>query len=292
MKKNFKIRMMVGAAVMLAATMLATPATLAWGPETRPTYTMNEPADHATFNSITDNSLLGDERQFVRVVEDGVGDTYSHDLTIEPGKRYRVYIYYHNDASETFNTTDKNQVGVALETKMMSSFPEKLAKNERQAIIGRISSTTTNPEAVWDEAYITAKEALTLHYIEGSAKIYNHWHQDGLMLSTRLFSPEGTYIGTQDMNGIVYGCDRFSGSVAYLFETKPVEGETEDPTPEEENPVTPVLPNELPKTGPMEVTLIVIVAVLAIAALGYAIHARRAARKATKSRKTKGGKKK
>lgn len=194
----------------------------AWEPE-RETYTMENPADHATFNSITDNSLLGDERQFVRVVEDGVGDTYSHDLTIEPGKRYRVYIYYHNNASESFNSIDKNQVGVALETKMMSSFPEELKKNERQAIIGRISSTTTNPEAVQDEAYITAKEALTLHYVEGSAKIYNHWHQDGSILSTELFSPEGVQIGAEDMNGVIYGGDKFSGSVGYLFETRGIE---------------------------------------------------------------------
>lgn len=290
---RLRTRVVAGMLAVLGMSMtMVAPGVLAWGPESRPTYTMNAPADHATFNSITDNALLGDERQFVRVVEDGVGDTYSHDLTIEPGKRYRVYIYYHNDASETYNTLDKNQAGVALETRMMSSFPEKLGKNERQAIVGRISSTTTNPEAVWDEAYITAKEALTLHYIEGSAKIYNHWHQDGLMLSTRLFSPEGTYIGTQDMNGIVYGCDRFSGSVAYLFETKAIEGEAEDPTPEEEKPVTPVLPSELPKTGPMEITVIAVVAVLAIAALAYAIHTRRAARKAAKSRKNKTNKKK
>lgn len=206
--------------------------TAGWGPN-RQTYTMEDPADYATFNSITDNVLVGDERQFVRVVEDGVGDTYSHDLTIEPGKRYRVYIYYHNDASETFNSTDKNQVGVALGAKLFSSFPKKLAQDERQAIIGRISSTTTSPEAVWDEAYITAKEALTLHYVEGSAKIYNHWHQDGLELSDKLFSTEGVYLGTQDLNGIVYGCDRFSGSVGYLFETKVAKGNLEDAEAEE-----------------------------------------------------------
>lgn len=285
MKEKIKRKLTIGLSAALAFTTLIAPTASAWGPDLRPTYTMAAPADHATFNSITDNALVGDERQFVRVVEDGVGDTYSHDLTIEPGKRYRVYIYYHNDASETFNSMDHDQVGVALETKLTSTFPEKLAQNERQAIIGRISSTTTNPRAVWDEAYVTAKEALTLHYVEGSAKIYNHWHQDGLELSDKLFSSEGVYLGTQDLNGIVYGCDRFSGSVAYVFETKAVEGNPENP----EKP-TPVLPSELPKTGPMEITLIVIVVVLALAALVYAIHTRRATRKVAKKSKGKGKK--
>ena len=40
----------------------------AWGPE-RATFTMENPASYPTFNSITDNPTIGDERDFVRVGE-------------------------------------------------------------------------------------------------------------------------------------------------------------------------------------------------------------------------------
>lgn len=190
-----------------------------WGPK-RPTYTMNSPAKHAVFNSITDNSFLGDERDFVRIVETGVGKTFSSDITIEANKQYKVYIYYHNDASETYNDREHGQVGVALETRVATDFPDKLKKGERGAVVGIIRAVNTDPPAVWDSAYITAEEDMTLHYIEGSAKIYNHWNKTGTMLSTRIFSPQGTFIGLSQMNGIIFGCDKFSGSVCYTIQTK------------------------------------------------------------------------
>lgn len=39
-----------------------------WGPE-RPLYSLQETADHAVFNSMTDNPAIGDERDFVRIAE-------------------------------------------------------------------------------------------------------------------------------------------------------------------------------------------------------------------------------
>lgn len=73
----------------------------AWGPE-RPMYTMNAPADHVVFNSISDNSSLGDERDFVRIVEKDSGKAFTSELEIEAGKEYIVSIYYHNNASATY----------------------------------------------------------------------------------------------------------------------------------------------------------------------------------------------
>ena len=42
----------------------------AYGPE-RQTFTAENPADHVTFNSITNNPTVGDERNFVRVRQVG-----------------------------------------------------------------------------------------------------------------------------------------------------------------------------------------------------------------------------
>ena len=76
-----------------------------WGPE-RDMYTWESPADHVTFNSISDNPFIGNETNFVRVKEyvegSNVGDenwqSWTDNVTVEPGKEYEVFIYYHNDA--------------------------------------------------------------------------------------------------------------------------------------------------------------------------------------------------
>ena len=53
--------------VLILAAAIIIPANLfAWGPD-RPTYTIEHPADHVTFDSITNNPDYGDERNFVTI---------------------------------------------------------------------------------------------------------------------------------------------------------------------------------------------------------------------------------
>ena len=205
----------------------------AWGPE-RTTYTNESPAPAAVFNSITNNGAVGDERDFVRIVEvhdDGTKDAYTSDIQVSGGKIYEVYIYYHNDASTTFNTKEYDYRGVARNTKVSASFPESLAKGQKGEVNAIISSTTTLVPEVWDEAYMTATEDVTFAYITGSAKIFNDWKANGSVLSTKLFSADGTYIGLNELNGLILGCDEFSGQVVFRIRASAVEQE-EEPEPE------------------------------------------------------------
>lgn len=202
----------------------------AWGPE-RPTYTMEHPADHAVFNSITDNAGVGDERDFVRVVEvrnDGEKNTYTNELEIEAGKDYEVYIYYHNDASETYNTEEYDYRGVSRNTRLSADFPKSLKAGETGEVVGIISSSTATPAEVWDEAKITAKEDVTLHYVASSARIYNKWDANESILSRNMFSQMGTFIGLNELNGTILGCDKYAGYITYTIHTmKPGEFEAE-----------------------------------------------------------------
>ena len=77
-----------------------------------------------------------------------------------------------------------------------------------------------NVQKVWDEAWVTASENMTLHYVTGSAKIYNGGKTNGNVLSTNLFSEQGTYLGYNDLNGIVLGCDEYAGHVNYTIQTE------------------------------------------------------------------------
>ena len=67
---------------------------------------------------------------------------------------------------------------------------------------------------------MTASENMTLHYVTGSAKIYNGGKTNGNVLSTNLFSEQGTYLGYDDLDGIVPGCDEYSGHVNYTIQTE------------------------------------------------------------------------
>lgn len=292
-KQKYKIVGMSAAAlVAIGGSLLPAGSVMAWGPE-RPTYTNAKPADHATFNSITDNAAVGDERDFVRIEEKNSGRPYSSEIILEPGKQYEVYIYYHNDASETYNDKDHGYVGIARDVRLSSSFPDQLAAKERGAVTGRITASNTEPAAVWDEAYVTAKEAVTLHYVTGSAKIYNSWPVNGSVLPTSLFSSEGTFIGLDKLNGAIKGCDRYSGQIVYTIQTKPVDSDEPDPEPTPDpdpepgpsnptKPVEPIVPDELPTTGPVEIALAVVVA-LALGAGGfYWYKTHKAVKKATK----------
>lgn len=274
-----------GVAAVVSAVSLGG-AALAWGPTDRPTYTMAAPADHAVFNSITDSSSIGDERDFVKIVEKGVGGTYSSKIKLEPNKEYDVYIYYHNDASATYNDKDHSYVGVATDTRLASSFPLELAAGEEGAVSGVISwaslADRDNVQKVWDEAWVTASENMTLHYVTGSAKIYNGGKTNGNVLSTNLFSEQGTYLGYNDLNGIVLGCDEYAGHVNYTIQTQATD--TPPVTPENpENKPSTSTPSSLPNTGPAEVFLAIALILVIVAGVIYFTRTRRAVQKATRS---------
>lgn len=270
---------------MLVMSLVSVPSVMAWGPEDRPTYTMAAPADHAVFNSLTDNAAVGDERDFVRVAEKNPDAVYTSNLEIEAGKQYEVYIYYHNDASDTYNYTE-GQPGIAMNTRVSSVFPHELNAGQSAEISGKITSTNTDPLMVWDEAKVTAKQALTLHYVEGSAKLYNRDNSDGTVLSTNLFSEEGTFIGMTKLNGIIPGCDEYSGHIVYTLQA--VAASTPTTPDDPEKPDDPVVPEELPHTGPLEIILAVVIVGMIVAGIIYWNKTKKAVKKTTK--KVKGRK--
>lgn len=294
--KNRKVGVAAGVLALVLPLLQATGA-MAWGPE-RPTYTNKFPADHAVFNSITDNPVFGDERDFVRIVEkkaDGEEkDTYSNDLHLQAGKQYEVLIVYHNNASSTLNDEAHDYKGMAYNAKVIANFPHALAKGEKGQVSAIIEADGTDPASVWDEAYVTADEAMTLHYVTASAKLHNRWGANGSTLSVKLFDPAGDYLGVNQLDGVVLGCYEFSGYITYTLATvadgEPAPDDTE-PVPETPieptTPNTPVVPKELPSTGPMEITLAVIVVLLLVALVWYWLKIRKAVKKTKRGVKGK-----
>ncbi len=198
---------------------------LAWGPE-RATFTMEKPATYPTFNSITDNPTIGDERDFVRIGEiDAKVTDLKNEINIVPGRQYLVYIYFHNDASATYNDSAHNNSGVALRTRMSSAFSTVITPSNKGKVSATITADNSNPGSVWDEAYMTTSdEKVLLHYVEGSAHIYNDWKANGSVMPSSLFTEDGTLLGLNALNGIIPGCEEYHGIVTYVLQAEALGG--------------------------------------------------------------------
>ena len=216
------ISTLIGGTAVISG-LIVTGTAFAWGPSERPTYTNDKPADYATFNSITNNVAVGDERNFVRVRELGTDDTYKDEVTVEPGKEYEVYLYYHNNAG---SDTNSSGVGLALQTKYAATYPSKVGKDAAGILTGEITwkyitsknDTTVHDGKVWDEATMkTDYDNVILRYKPGSAVIHNSGEINGSIMSTNLFSPDGTYIGFNKLNGAVPGCAEYSSHITYTL---------------------------------------------------------------------------
>lgn len=184
-----------------------------WGPE-RPTYTMESLPTTATFNSVTNNPVIGDERDFVRIAERNSGEVYTNEIKLIPGKEYEIYIGYHNDAASSSNETG---AGIAQQVRLSSTFPNTLYHGTTGSIDAVISAYGTSPEKVWDGVKISSDVDIEISYKAGSAVIYNGWGINESVLSDELFTENGTYLGVDKLDGIVFGSEDYSGYVIYII---------------------------------------------------------------------------
>ncbi|MBR0341437.1 MAG: hypothetical protein IJH64_04225, partial [Oscillospiraceae bacterium] len=190
-----------------------------WGPA-RKTFTNNAPAPYVTFNSITDNAGVGDERNFVRIREANANSTYVDEVKVIPGKIYEVYIYYMNDASPSLANTVK---GIARDVRIVSSFPKVVTAAKKYTVNATISSSNAIPISVWDGAYITADEDVVLEYVPNSMRLHSFTETHGQALDpSEVFSEKGALISLyRDQPGIITSkTGEDSGYITYCLVAK------------------------------------------------------------------------
>lgn len=198
---------LVGVAVSPAQALVDTP----WGPD-RKTFTWDDPAPYATFNSITDNPTVGDERNFVQIRE--VGDEYYRDeVKLEAGKTYEVYIYYHNNADA--HEVGKTAIGIADGAAVKSSFPATVRAGERATVTGTVFASDTEPLAVWDGAYMDPSQDLYLRYVPGTATIHNGGGLNGQSIGPDYLFGDGALLGYNNFSGLLPGCNEYAGYITY-----------------------------------------------------------------------------
>lgn len=196
---------------MVAAAVIVPIAVLAYGPE-RPTFTSANPAPYVTFNSITDNSQVGDERNFVRVRPSGQGN-YGENVNLQAGGIYDVMVYYHNNASSGLNASG---AGIARDVMLRMQMEATVAANSSTKISGFITSSNANPTEVYDSANLTNTTGggMDLSFVAGSAKVTSNGAVNGATLPDSVFST-GTKLGFDSLNGNLPGCNEFAGYVIF-----------------------------------------------------------------------------
>ena len=182
-----------------------------WGPD-RKTFTWDDPAPYATFNSITDNPGVGDERNFVQVREVGQ-DYYQDEVTLEAGKTYEVYIYYHNNADA--HEVGKTAIGIADGAAVKSSFPAMVKSGEKATVTATLFASDTDPLAVWDGAYLNPSQDLYLRYVPGTATIHNGGALNGQSIGPDYLFGDGALLGYNQFSGILPGCNEYAGYITY-----------------------------------------------------------------------------
>jgi uncharacterized repeat protein (TIGR01451 family)/LPXTG-motif cell wall-anchored protein len=202
------------ALAILAAAIIVPASLLAWGPD-RKTFTYEHPAPYVTFNSITDNPKIGDERNFVRIRELTSGSTFSDNVTVKAGKTYEVMVFYHNNAASNLNDSG---VGIAKNVTARVQMTGVLKSGEKATITGFIDSSNANPTSVWDNAYATSSDGdYALRYVPDSAKIASsNGKVNGAKLSSNLLST-GVKLGYDSLDGVLPGCNKYSGYITFQF---------------------------------------------------------------------------
>lgn len=217
MKVFSKLRTKIVVATLAAAVIV--PATLfAWGP-TRETHTVANPADYITFNSITDNTNIGDERNFVRIKDASNTNAggWVDQLNVENGKEYWVQMYVHNNAASSLNLVAEN-------VRVNAAVPSTTAKSV--TVEGFINSSNANPTQIWDQAIFNSDKDFNLTYVMGSAKLYNNVFTNGTQVSDNIVLAGGAPIGYDKLDGKLPGCFQYAGYVN--FKVKVQMGQTAD----------------------------------------------------------------
>ena len=187
----------------ILAAVIAPVAVMAWGPA-RPSFTIEKPADYITFNSITNNPVIGgDEKDFVGIREVGSNAKWTNNMKVQNGKEYYVRMYVHNNAASNLNLVAENVVAKL-------NVPTTTAKTV--TVQGQVSASNAKPNTVWDEATFSSDNNFNLAYVAGSALFENNG-MGSTKLPDSIVNNTGATLGYSKLDGKIPGCFQYAGYV-------------------------------------------------------------------------------
>jgi hypothetical protein len=271
------------AAIVVASLALPMSAFAGFFPADRPTFTCSTPttcrgAVHVTFDSFTNNPVVGDERPFFSGKNDAVSGDVQDLVNVKNGDTVTLRAYVHNNA-------DPNIISPAAATahNVMIRVIVPQASRQTLNLVAFISADNANPGTINDTMNVQGDGNVTLAYVPGSAT-FTH-KPDGHNLVTDKLND--SIVTTGAPLGDIKGCFEYSGYVTLKVKASiPGQGQVTPPAPP--SPATPApapapapaptpAPQPLPATGPETLAL---GGAAGTTALGYAVTAYRRSRRA------------
>ena len=189
-------------AIVVAA--IVVPASLnAWGP-TRELFTIEKPASYVTFNSITNNPNIGDERNFVGIRESGTTNLWKDEMSVQNDKEYTVRMYVHNNAAANLNLVAEN---------VTAKFNLPTTTGKEVQVNGFLSASNSKPGEVYDHAKFVSDRNFNVALVPGSI-IYEN-NKGTHKLSESILTSTGVKLGYEKMDGKIPGCFEYAGYVSF-----------------------------------------------------------------------------
>lgn len=169
-----------------------------WGPKREMFKLDSGGAPYATFNSISDNPNIGDERNFVglRRTDAVAGSTWSDDVWAKPGDTFHARAYVNNAGTDSNGSVSAGWIqGARLQM--------GLSEGKREfSVFGILSGS--NATTVWDGATIHTDDGVDVILDSTSAKVENNAAgSDGRSLPASLFGPDGAPLGYKVDDGVI-----------------------------------------------------------------------------------------
>jgi len=208
---NYAPKKMIAAVIMITSAIVVPTVAFAWGPS-RDTFTTAKPADYVTFNSIVDNPVQGDERNFMQVkASDTANSTYADSISLVPGKKYTVSMYYHNNAASNLNLTANGAYAKV-------QIPAVVTKGSANIkAVGKIGASNAKPTEVWDDISFnnSTDGDIALRFVPGSAHIYNRGKTNGAELLGDKIITSGIPLGYDNLDGNLKGSSDYAGYITF-----------------------------------------------------------------------------
>lgn len=238
----------------------------------RQTFQAHQTVGHITLNAVVNNPTHGDERNFVLIREVGGGE-FTDEVTLQPGREYEVYNYYHNNASATLNASGK---GLATDVRLRVLLPAVVQPSTTASIVGTLSSPEAVPTQIEDSVSVTTEHPVQMSFVAGSAVVHSNGPVNSAVLPDTLVK-DGALLGFDRLDGVLPGGTEHAGYILYRVAVSEADCH--------QVACSAAVVTELPKTGVEQTVSTVMSSMLLVASVMYYIASRRA-RRVTQSGET------
>lgn len=171
-----------------------------WGPE-RPLFKLNIPSTYPVFNSITDNPVWGDERNFVSIKkENDPNSAFVDRVKAMPGQSFTMVIYYENSAAGNFG----DNLSGWIQGARLKLGAAAYSGSNQWAVWATLSAD--NCISVYDGASLYSTVPITVSFDPTSIRLYTNYftkQKGGAVLDPAALTNRGALIGYDKLDGNV-----------------------------------------------------------------------------------------